>query len=470
MNSQNNDFTNENLKPEGSPEEAVASSDTTPEEADSSQGNLRPDSYAVPPIKKKKRSEGTDGPKHASAMDDADDFIFARYHGKKSHSYSSSSEEAVVRSSSSPHSRHHKHRKHKENKWKTRPWWQKLLIILGWIFGSIVALCLIAAIAVVILNHVGLLQLTDYENLDMKAPEMDGMSLSISDNGRNINYKGQEYAFNEDMTSILCIGVDKNELGLEDNMVGTAGQADALYLIALDTENGKTSVIAVPRDIVTDIGIYSPDGEYLRTEKMQICLAYAYGDGRKTSCTNTVTAVSRLFYQLPINSYFAINLSAIADLNDAVGGVTVTMIDDSFYDTNLVHHYKGETLTLHGDDARKYLQQREVSELESSLDRLDRQMNYLKSFSSTALNMTKSDLTTPVNLYNIVSDNSETNLSPSKITAFATCVVSNGINELDFIQVPGNITSDGTYAQYVVDEEGLYELILDTYYTPVETN
>jgi len=46
-------------------------------------------------------------------------------------------------------------------------------------------------------------------------------------------------------------------------------------------------------------------------------------------------------------------------------------------------------------------------------------------------------------------------------------VVSSGISNIDFVTVPGELISGGTYAEYVVDEAGLYELILDTYYTPV---
>ncbi len=459
---------------------AASAEDNIPADSDTEDSDTavdRPDEFAIPPRKKRRHSHdsshispsGTNT--SASASDEADDFIFARYHGKKSHSYSyhshSHSDETVVRSNTESHHRskpHHHHRKHRDKKWKKRPWWQKLLIILGWIFSAILALILIMIITMATLNFVGLRQLTNYKDMDMSAPEMDGMTLSITDNGRYVNYNGQEYQFNEDITSILCIGVDKRELGTVNGAVGTAGQADALYLMALNTATGETSVISIPRDIITDIGIYSPEGEYLRTEEMQICLSYAYGDGKDTSCLNTTTAVSRLFYQLPINSHFAIDLSAIATLNDAVGGVSVTMIDDSFYDTDAIHHFKGETLTLYGEDARKYLQQRDVSELESTLDRLDRQVNYLKAFTSKALEMTKSDITTPVELYGIIKDNSVTNLTTAKMTAFATCLVSNGIEELDFKQVPGELTSDGTYAEYIVDEQALYEMILDVYY------
>ncbi len=410
-------------------------------------------------------------------QDNVDDYVFARYdkHGKHSkkgrhmrtkgkYRYESNSEQEVVRSNSEQHFRHHKKFSLKDKKWSERSWWQKALIILAWIFGIILALLLVAVIAFFALRYAGIVKLTDYNNLDMTAPVIENVNVAVENNGQTVVYKDKKYAFNTNMTSILCIGVDKEELGVEE---GTGGQADAIYMIALDTATGKTTVIAVPRDIVTDIGIYSPEGEYLRTEKHQLCLAYAYGDGRKTSCLNTTTAVSRLFYQLPINSYYAINTSAVPELNDAVGGVTVTMIDDSFHDTNLKKHYKGEVITLDGQNAMKYVRQREVAYLSSSTDRLNRQVNYLKAFTSTALNMTKKDLTTPVTLFNIVAENSETNLTPSTITAFATSVITNGISELDFVTVPGELVSGGTYAEYIVDEEALYELILDTYYTPV---
>lgn len=406
--------------------------------------------------------------------EDVDDYVYARYrrshssghHHHHSHHYGKdhSGSEKVVASTSDTHYRDKKGRRNKRK--KVRPWWKKLLIILAWIIGVILALGLCLFIFITVSCNCGLKALTDYQYMDMNAPVIDGVE--VSDKGKRVTYKGVEYEFNSDMTSILCMGVDRHSLDpVTTENAGKGGQADALYMIALDTDTGETKIIAIPRDTVTDIGVYSATGEYLRTEKHQICLAYAYGDGRKTSCTNTVTAVSRLFYQLPINTYFAININSIADLNDAVGGVTVTMTDNSFYDIYQVQHFKGEKLTLYGDNARKYVQHREVSQLESTTDRMGRQINYLEAFTSKALSMTKKDLSTPVSLYNIVSDNSETNLTTSTITAFASCIVTNGISGVDFVKVPGKLTSNGTYAEYIVDEEALYEMILDIYYTPV---
>lgn len=411
--------------------------------------------------------------------DDVDDYVFAHYRRSKSkkhhnnHSHygkDHSQEEKIVLSTSEPHYRDKKNRKrYKRNNNSNRPWWKKLLIVLAWIIGALLTIGICLVIAFSVSCSCGMKTLTNYNDMNMTAPVIDNASVQVGDSGKTVFYKGVTYSFNSDVTSILCIGVDKHELGTDgSDRGGTGGQADALYMIALDTDTGKTKIFAIPRDIVTDIGIYNASGEYLGTEKHQLCLSYAYGDGRETSCKNTVTAVSRLFYQLPINTYFAIDISAIDDLNDAVGGVTVTLKDNYFYDTNFVRRYAGETITLYGANASKYVRVREVSDLESTTDRMSRQINYLEAFTSKALSMTKQDLSTPVTLYNIVQENSETNLTTSTITALATCLISNGVTDIEFIKVPGTLTSDGTYAEYVVDEEAFYEMILDVYYTPVQ--
>lgn len=414
--------------------------------------------------------------------EDVNDYVYAHYRKRRHkdrhrHHHSSSGQDytntpenentQVVRSTSVSHFRDKKYFSQKKHKWGNRPLWQKLLIILAWVFGIILFLLLIAFITLLIMRSIGIAKLTDYKNMDMTAPVIESADVQLSDNGRSVTYNGKQYRFNTDMTSIMCLGVDREALGVDDT-IGTGGQSDAIFLIALDTQTGETTIIGVPRDIVTDVGIYSPSGEYMRTEKQQLCLAYAYGDGKHRSCKNTLTAVSRLFYQLPINSYFAVDIRAIGKLNDAIGGVTVTMTDSGFYDTNGIHYYEGDVVTLFGENARKYVQHREVSELQSSADRLTRQINYLNAFTYKTLSQTKKDLYTPVNMFNIVQKRSASNLDPTTITAFASCIVTNGVSEIDFARVPGHLESDGTYAQYIVDEEQFYEMILDIYYEPVE--
>ncbi len=393
-----------------------------------------------------------------------DDFIFTKYHGRRRSILSTSQNHNTTSAYSS---KNHFVKEVKAGSRKRRkPWWKKLLIILSIILASLIALSAIAVGVFFILKESGIAQLTGSE-VNMTAPVIENAGVSVDNSRNTITYNGKTYAYNSNMTSILCMGVDKRDgLGLEDEVVGTGGQADALYLVALDTKTGETDVIAISRDIYADIGVYSADGVYTGTEKAQLCLAYAYGDGKETSCRNTVNAVQRLFYNLPINSYFALELSAIDELNDAVGGVVVTLEDDYMYYGINFYGRAGDTVRLHGIEARAFLQYREVSELNSSVDRMNRQIQYLEGFASSAIEMTQNDITTPVTLFNIVGDNSVTNLNASKISALGYTVATSGA-EVDFRKVPGEVIHNGEYAEYVVDEQAMLELILDVYYTPV---
>lgn len=79
----------------------------------------------------------------------------------------------------------------------------------------------------------------------------------VIDNGNYIFYNGHNYRYKDSMTSILFMGVDKDELGTVKNVVGTGGQADALYLIAIDTDNGVTTTFQISRNTMVDIDLYN---------------------------------------------------------------------------------------------------------------------------------------------------------------------------------------------------------------------
>lgn len=422
-----------------------------------------PDSLQKPEFAEAELPENEAGDASESMSEkDYDDFIFTKYHGKKRSIFSSPESHNTTRSYS------YKNNFVKEvsvSRKRRRPWWKKLLITLGWIFAALASLAVLIVVTFFILKESGLAQLTGGD-VNMTAPIIENAGVSVDNSRNTITYKGKTYAYNSNMTSILCLGIDKKHgMGLENEIVGTGGQADAIYLVALDTVTGEATVIAVSRDIYSDIGVYSVDGKYTGTEYAQLCLAYAYGDGKEKSCENTVDAVQRLFYNLPINSYFAMDLSAVADLNDAVGGVEVTVTDEYLYYALGYDWHQGDTVRLEGDEAVWYLQYRDVDVLNSSVDRMNRQLGYLQKFCTTAVDMTKQDITTPVRLFEIVQDYSVTNLNASKISALGYTVATSGA-ELKFDKVPGDVIHNGKYAQYVVDEQGLLELILKVYYVP----
>lgn len=129
---------------------------------------------------------------------------------------------------------------------------------------------------------------------------------------------------------------------------------------------------------MTEISTFDRNGLYAGKETAQLALAHAYGDGLEKSCENTVEAVSKLFYGLPVHGYCALNMSAISLLNDAVGGVDVVIPESG---AGIMKDWKtGEQVHLDGKHAYTFIQYRDMALPRSAQARLERQKLYLDAF------------------------------------------------------------------------------------------
>ena len=304
------------------------------------------------------------------------------------------------------------------------------------------------------------------DTIEVTAPETE--DVEVEKGGEYVTYKGQRYHYNENITSILCMGVDERELGAEDAGIGEAGQADMLMLAILDTGTGDVKLWNISRDSMTDVDIYNVEGEYVRTEEMQACLAFAYGDGSHESCENTARAVSRLLYGMPIQSYGVLHMDALRPLNDAIGGVEVKIHEGDI----LPPRFKaGTTVLLKGNDVETYVRTRNIDwttngALDSNNNRMERQRQYMMNFIQKVLQMTKEDISTPLTLFNIARKGHYiiTNLNVSMVTYLTTVLSKVNFTEGSFQTIPGEVVAGEKYAEYHVDDEALYQMILDTFY------
>lgn len=98
-----------------------------------------------------------------------------------------------------------------------------------------------------------------------------------SDAGNTVYYNGHTYQRNKNIVSLCVMGYDR-DADTGTGQAGQAGQADAIMVLALDMETGKTTCIGIPRDSMVEVDKYAGDS-YLGQETMQICLAFGYGDG-----------------------------------------------------------------------------------------------------------------------------------------------------------------------------------------------
>ncbi len=351
------------------------------------------------------------------------------------------------------HHHHHHHHHHHKKKHRVR----KVVLI---IIGIILLLMIICIAAFMIMSRLGKNELLNYEDATISAPE--DVEAVLEDDGKIVTYNGKKYSLNENVASIVFMGVDKSELGTET--YGDAGQADAVYIYTYDTVTKESRIITVSRETMVEVNLYSTSGKSAGIETMQLCLAYAYGDGRETSCENTLKSVSRIFYNMPFENYVALDWDAIAVLNDAVGGVEVEVLED-------VYELKeGETVTLYGDDAYHYVQYRDTSYLTSNSNRLARQKQYITNFANKVITETKSDLSTPLTLYGIATDYMVTNISANQVSYIASEIIfsMNSMSDVEFLSIEGETVQGEEHAEFYPDTTQLYELILDVFYTEAE--
>ena len=330
-------------------------------------------------------------------------------------------------------------------------------------------LCLILALAVIgvgillFLRSQGESMLRQGEiKEDITAPD----GVQIEEDGKYVIYNGEKYCYNEHIINILCMGIDTSIQGTEEGVIGENGQADAIILAVIDTQTGQLHLVNISRDSMVDVNRYNVEGKYLGTEKMQLCLAYSYGDGEDDSCLNTARSVSRLMYGMPIHAWAAIDYSGISVLNDEVGGVTVEVLEDlSSKDPALV---AGRTVTLTGQQAHTYVRTRDTSLLESNNQRMARQKQYMTAFLKTFFSKTKSDLTLPLKLYQNAAGYMVTDIGPQETVYLSSLVLQKGFTEGNMDSVPGQIVQGEVYAEFIPDDKALYELILKVFYTKID--
>ena len=283
-----------------------------------------------------------------------------------------------------------------------------------------------------------------------------------------IYHDGKYYRYKDHMVNLLLIGVDSDDKPAAPLPYGSDNQADVILVAALDTDANKMTLISVSRDTMCDIGVPDDTGEISGVAHTQLALSFSNGDGLYESCRLCQEAVSQLFYGLQFDGCAAFYMGGIGRLNDAVGGVTVSVLDDyPFTDVpNGWNMYPGQDVTLTGRQARLYIQARR-GDATGNEDRMKRQKQYMLALISQAKDRVAASPASVVPLYNAVSDYVLTDLDLGKLTYLATQAAGMSFSG-DMLRVTGQAAlGDGNRVELTVDQEALYDLILDVFYDEI---
>ena len=287
-------------------------------------------------------------------------------------------------------------------------------------------------------------------------PEQQTEPTTVS---KTVLWDGVAYYPRQDITVIMILGIDENGPVRDSGSYNNTGEADMVTLVICDETNEQIRLLNLNRDTMMEIPVLGIGGRPAGTITGQLALAHTYGNGLEDSCENTRTAVSNFLNGIQIDYYISVNMDAIPILNDAVGGVRVTVTDDfSAIDPEIP---MGEHV-LAGNQAMTFVRSRKDLGDQLNVSRMKRQEAFLKAF-LPALNEKNSD-SFVMSVYEQVAPYLVTDCSANLISSMLRRY--GGYTLTDMVSPAGENVRGEQYYEFYPDEEQLDALMIELFYAP----
>lgn len=277
-----------------------------------------------------------------------------------------------------------------------------------------------------------------------------------------LEYQGRSYPyFSNQYTNILVIGVDQAQLN-ESTSRRNGGQADFLLLLAISRHNRTITPIHIDRDTITSVPVYGAFGDPAGSRDMQLCLSHSFGATQAECCENTLTAVRGLIHGIPIDYYLAMDMDGIAELNDALGGVIVTLTDDfSHLDPEMT---AGATLTLKGRQAEYFVRGRYGIGDYTNRQRMTHQQDFIREALPRLYEMLEEDSRFVSDLFDQLSPHLCTNLQQSWLLNNSYSIENYEVTDIITLKGTHSIGETG-FMEFHPDERALKEMLIDVFFS-----
>ncbi len=280
-----------------------------------------------------------------------------------------------------------------------------------------------------------------------------------------IEYDGHTYRQRSNVSSILLMGIDQDEIGTTRVGQRGGGQADFLRLVVIDKRNKTVSQLAIDRDTVAEITILGVTGNVSGTRKDSISLSHYFGDGKEKSCELTRSAVSKLLFGTRIDFYMAMNMSGIGTFNDAIGGVTVTLEDD--FSASNPAWTTGAKVTLNGNEAETFVRSRMSIGDGTNESRMRRQQQYLSEAGRILQDKVQKNYDFIGHLFDKLNPYLVSGIQRSKLVDEA--YLARSYSRPAVYSIPGeHRTGEDGFMEFLPDEKALKEIVLKLFYEQVK--
>lgn len=323
---------------------------------------------------------------------------------------------------------------------------------------------LITVILVAVIG-IGLFALYRWEQQDRKreAEVIAARSLDMLPHALEVYYNGNWYGLREHVETYLIMGLDKMAVRVESVDEGDLLndlQSDFLLLMIVDRDQKTYTALQLNRDTMAEIQRLGYGERRLGTVTQQLALSHTYGSGGKDSCRNTVRAVSRHLYDVPVDHYYAVTMDSIPVLNDLVGGVTVHVDDDlTAADPSLI---QGTDVTLHGQQALTFVRARMTVADGTNLNRMNRQRTYMNALYEQMRQKLQGSDRFALTLANTLEEYATSDLITDELAQLADQLKDYRFTGIE--TVPGETTQGEKYIEFYPDEDALKEEVIRLFF------
>ncbi len=279
----------------------------------------------------------------------------------------------------------------------------------------------------------------------------------------SFEYDGKKYDLNEDVQTLLLLGLDKFEQDQDDTYSNNM-QADFVVLLVIDNKNEKCTALHINRDSMVDMSILGIAGDKVDVVNQQLALAHTYGNGKEISCRNTAEAVSNLLLGVEVDHYMSVTMDAVTVYNDYVGGVDVEVMDDfSGIDDTLI---KGKTVTLTGQHALNYVRSRQGLDDSTNNRRMERQRQYIEALYNKTTELYNENESFAVNALSKISEYLVSDCSGTRLQELAEKIA--GYKLTGIISLEGDYVQGERFMEFYPDGKYIEETIVKLFYTPID--
>jgi anionic cell wall polymer biosynthesis LytR-Cps2A-Psr (LCP) family protein len=244
-------------------------------------------------------------------------------------------------------------------------------------------------------------------------------------------FNEKDYVSYDDIDTFLVAGTDGGGVDMGEGMNGDL--ADFIMILLIDNTTKRYGFYQIDRNSMCEVSIISENGSFSDYVTQQLCTAHWYGMNDDERNENLVTSTSMLVGGLPLDKYYVMNMKDIGTVNNAIGGVTVTIPTDmTAVDPAFV---KDATVHLTDKQAEEFVRARMALDDDTNAARMSRQTQYMQNAYSMVISQLRENPEYINDIYQGLEGVFQTNGTGKDI--------SNVTNEMIQFENAGILTFDG---------------------------